>query len=192
MNFATLKGLTIPEGNVTQITDASGRVLWSSAPPFDGIVYLRPTADVSGTYSVYPTGMAGYACIDEEVADGDSTYIYSNGISADFMLTGTIPKGVTVTAGKLVCNGIYKGSNSVSGNLTISCGDVTYKSSSFGLYRSYGDHFFDIPSDMIAAINNIGGGEVSLQLNVLLVQHTSDKTTANTYLTQAYVKLTCE
>lgn len=30
MNFATLKGLTIPEGNVTQITDASGNVLWSA------------------------------------------------------------------------------------------------------------------------------------------------------------------
>lgn len=29
MNFANLKGLKIPEGNVTQITDASGRVLWS-------------------------------------------------------------------------------------------------------------------------------------------------------------------
>ena len=29
MNFATLKGLTIPEGVVTQIADASGRVLWS-------------------------------------------------------------------------------------------------------------------------------------------------------------------
>lgn len=28
MNFATLKGLTIPEGVVTQIADASGRVLW--------------------------------------------------------------------------------------------------------------------------------------------------------------------
>lgn len=32
MNFATLKGLTIPEGNVTQITDASGNVLWKKAP----------------------------------------------------------------------------------------------------------------------------------------------------------------
>ena len=28
INFATLKGLTIPEGVVTQIADASGRVLW--------------------------------------------------------------------------------------------------------------------------------------------------------------------
>lgn len=30
MNFATLQGLTIPEGVVTQITDASGRVIWSA------------------------------------------------------------------------------------------------------------------------------------------------------------------
>ena len=32
INFATLKGLAIPEGNVTQIADASGRVLWKQAP----------------------------------------------------------------------------------------------------------------------------------------------------------------
>lgn len=32
MNFATLKGLTIPEGNVTKITDASGRALWNAGP----------------------------------------------------------------------------------------------------------------------------------------------------------------
>lgn len=30
INFSTLKGLTIPEGNVTQIADASGAVLWSA------------------------------------------------------------------------------------------------------------------------------------------------------------------
>lgn len=33
IDFSTLKGLTIPEGNVTKITDASGRVLWSAAKP---------------------------------------------------------------------------------------------------------------------------------------------------------------
>jgi hypothetical protein len=32
INFATLKGLTIPEGNVTQIADSTGRVLWKQAP----------------------------------------------------------------------------------------------------------------------------------------------------------------
>lgn len=30
MDFATLQGLTIPEGDVTQITDASGNVIWSA------------------------------------------------------------------------------------------------------------------------------------------------------------------
>ena len=34
MNFATLQGLTIPEGNVTQITDASGNVLWKAGGEF--------------------------------------------------------------------------------------------------------------------------------------------------------------
>lgn len=32
MNFATLQGLTIPEGVVTQITDAAGNVLWKAPP----------------------------------------------------------------------------------------------------------------------------------------------------------------
>ena len=33
IDFSTLNGLTIPEGNVTKITDASGNVLWSAAKP---------------------------------------------------------------------------------------------------------------------------------------------------------------
>lgn len=33
MNFSTLQGLTIPEGVVTQIADASGRVIWSAVEP---------------------------------------------------------------------------------------------------------------------------------------------------------------
>ena len=32
IDFSTLQGLTIPEGNVTQIADASGNVLWKAAP----------------------------------------------------------------------------------------------------------------------------------------------------------------
>lgn len=49
MNFATLKGLTIPEGVVTQIADASGRVLWkleTSKP-----VVLEVEKITSGTYA---------------------------------------------------------------------------------------------------------------------------------------------
>jgi hypothetical protein len=32
IDFSTLKGLTIPEGNVTKITDVSGNVLWEAPP----------------------------------------------------------------------------------------------------------------------------------------------------------------
>lgn len=33
IDFSKLKSLILPEGKVTQITDASGRVLWKSGPP---------------------------------------------------------------------------------------------------------------------------------------------------------------
>jgi hypothetical protein len=48
MNFATLQGLTIPEGVVTQITDASGRVLWVLG---GGKVILEVEKITSDTYA---------------------------------------------------------------------------------------------------------------------------------------------
>lgn len=58
INFATLKGLTIPEGNVTQITDASGNVLWSAVKKV--IITLTGTSQISyaeykGTKYYYPS-----------------------------------------------------------------------------------------------------------------------------------------
>lgn len=50
MNFATLQGLTIPEGVVTQITDASGRVLWSAIRINDKAV-LEVEKITSNTYA---------------------------------------------------------------------------------------------------------------------------------------------
>ena len=47
INFATLQGLTIPEGVVTQITDASGRVLWALS---GGKVVLQVEKITSNTY----------------------------------------------------------------------------------------------------------------------------------------------
>lgn len=48
MNFATLQGLTIPEGVVTQIADASGRVLWALS---GGKVILEVEKITSDTYA---------------------------------------------------------------------------------------------------------------------------------------------
>ena len=76
MNFANLKGLTIPEGNVTQITDASGRVIWSAVRSVVGTLYLRPSADISiVSGNKYPETLEYcYQGISEEVADGYATY----------------------------------------------------------------------------------------------------------------------
>ena len=49
INFSTLQGLTIPEGVVTQITDASGRVLWAAAN--DKPVILQVEKITSDTYA---------------------------------------------------------------------------------------------------------------------------------------------
>lgn len=43
IDFSTLKELTIPEGNVTQITDASGNVLWKQAPSGATIALIGDT-----------------------------------------------------------------------------------------------------------------------------------------------------
>ena len=52
MNFTTLQGLTIPEGVVTQITDASGRVLWVLNAGFDGEpIVLEVEKITSDTYA---------------------------------------------------------------------------------------------------------------------------------------------
>ena len=48
MNFAALQGLTIPEGVVTQIADASGRVLWKVS---GGNVVLQVEKITSDTYA---------------------------------------------------------------------------------------------------------------------------------------------
>ncbi len=109
IDFATLQGLTIPEGVVTQITDASGRVLWSAAPAFDGFIYLRPSADifVDSSIALTPsTATAAYMLINVEVSDGaattigvtastDATYVTGE---AQFSLGGDVPKQIpTVT-----------------------------------------------------------------------------------------------
>lgn len=53
INFATLQGLTIPEGVVTQITDASGRVLWKLAN--DKPIILEVEKITSDTYAAETT-----------------------------------------------------------------------------------------------------------------------------------------
>ena len=73
MNFATLQGLTIPEGVVTQITDASGRVIWNK-------VSFVPIAELGTPSFTYSSFMKYYSAmvdtnIQEAVALGVNTMI---------------------------------------------------------------------------------------------------------------------
>lgn len=78
IDFSRLTGLTTPRGVVTQIADASGRVIWSGRKLIAGSLTLRPSADISVEHTLYPSdSTAAYLLINEEVADDSSTYIVS-------------------------------------------------------------------------------------------------------------------
>lgn len=63
-------------GNVTQITDASGRVIWSGRELIQGSMILRPSADIYVGHSLYPSSSThAYLLINEETSDGSSTII---------------------------------------------------------------------------------------------------------------------
>lgn len=73
IDFSTLKGLTIPEGNVKQISDASGRVLWSAKPS-------EATVTITGDWSDTTITINGVTYYDTTVVVPIGTVItcYAN------------------------------------------------------------------------------------------------------------------
>ena len=118
IDFATLHGLTIPEGVVTQIKDASGRVIWSAVKEV-GTIILRPSADISVEHFCYPAAsdVPAYLRINEEVSDGKSLYISTKSIhgietaTSKFKLSNTtqLNKSFIITSvsimGDPICGG---------------------------------------------------------------------------------------
>lgn len=104
IDFSTLQGLTIPEGVVTQIADASGRVIWSAVKEVGALIF-RPSADISVEHFLYPANsdVPAYQRINEEVSDGDAFYIKTsaandiNSPTSKFKLSNT-----TQLSGKLL------------------------------------------------------------------------------------------
>ena len=127
MNFATLQGLTIPQGVVTQIADASGRVLWKLANKKPVVLEVAKSATTS--YA----GETEYA--DESVILLD---IYPAKYGTVKVTYGGLTKIVTDTSGadepnaQQVFFGTFQGvSDSVT---TPESGTVTIE----GNYRGYG------------------------------------------------------
>lgn len=205
MNFATLQGLTIPEGNVTQITDANGRVIWSAVKEV-GALTLRPSADISVEHDLNPAdSTAAYLLINEESQDGSSTYIESNATTSGgasvskFKLAVSgqaLAKSFVVTSVNIVgsaYSGLYSGTYKnefrleINGTETASVTDTSAKSS------------FDFSvSDAIALINEAVATSGALpDINIIITSYmfkdspsgSNKEETFRSGVTQVYVVL---
>ena len=94
IDFATLKGVTIPEGNVTQITDASGAVLWKAAPSGANV---KVTLENSGTFASMTSSNYAYFTLDGVRHAVAEELVVPIGTVITFGLTK--PTGGSVTAG---------------------------------------------------------------------------------------------
>ena len=141
MNFATLKGLTIPEGVVTQITDASGRVLWSAKPAFDlyedraVLSVAKITADTYAGETTY-TG-ENFLAINVYPQRGGTVNVTFGGLTKTLVDDGTkeSPNAKTIYFGTL-----YGVSDNVatpaSGVLTIEGNFVAYAVGTYTYYNN--------------------------------------------------------
>lgn len=135
-----------------------------------GVIYLRPSADISVEHTLYPTDSASaYSLINEEVCDADSTYIVGSNPNTDtetlftsvFSLQKVSLQKAKVTDISFGC--VWKNGASDNENdtvtITISFGDSSLSATSvsgtsstlsFGsVYFSYGNQ-----EDFIEALNN--------------------------------------
>lgn len=222
IDFSTLRGLTIPEGNVTQIVDASGKVIWRAKKERVGKLYMRPSVDISLEHMIYPSSLLhGYLAICEEVSDDGVTYI---GVKTDTKtsnpsdVNATSTFGLTITdevivnkvlSAKIVCIEYTLGGkeNAAYQDITCSIGvNGTEVGSGFKeiRYEANGTQFFltntldniDM-SQFISIVNQYiqenRGNLPTITLTVQNRAYASGAANSSTSgLTQAYIELECE
>ena len=111
IDLSRVTGISDSRGAFTEIKDSLGRVIWSATPPFDGIIYLRPSADISvdSTITLTPAdATAAYMLINEEVSDGAATEIKISSSStvsgtAAFSLAGKTPNTISRVTNIRLC-----------------------------------------------------------------------------------------
>lgn len=123
MNFATLQGLTIPEGVVTQIADASGRVLWAVSGGKAVLQVQKVIANVYSAAALTTYENEEFILLSITIKGGGTVNVSYGG------LTKTLSNSSTIDSAQSVYFGTFSGaSDSVvtpaSGELTIE-GDCT-------------------------------------------------------------------
>ena len=111
MIFSTLKGLTIPEGVVTKITDASGAVLWSA----NTTAKVRITSEFNG--------MSGDTAHIKIVSD---TVIFEAYVYDMPDCTIEVPTGATIECTVSRDKGNADSSISVNGTKVLTVGTYIY------------------------------------------------------------------
>lgn len=102
MDFSTLQGLTIPEGNVTQITDAAGQVLWELSKK------VKITLNTTSSQNM---GSMTHSELGSLNRWSNVTYEVSPGSTLTFLFKNESDEGNSITE-KVIVNGsqVYSGS----------------------------------------------------------------------------------
>lgn len=183
---ALVNGLTIPEGVVTQITDASGRVIWAvkSGELVTGTLILRPSADISVEHNLYPADSgAAFLLINEEENDGNATYIVSPPlVSTEILVTSKfkLSPASEMSVKSFVITGVniigysYCSSSTVSprNTLNLEINGVEMQQS----VATTGKNDFDVAfPDAIEAINNyVATHKMLPEINITITSITWD------------------
>ena len=164
--------------------------------PTIGTCYLRPSADITvrDGVSAYPSGNALYQCIDEEVADGDSTYIYTTGgIPQTIQFYGTLPANATITAAKYIAVMKRTGTYGCNCNLSISGSSVLALTCANDAYTEYSAVVSEDVVSILNTSNSNGSVEVDAIITPTVNAPLEDKSGSTTlYVTQIYIELTYE
>lgn len=110
IDFSTLKELTIPEGNVTQITDASGNVLWKQAPSGVPITlsFTRQGAASFYTYASITVDGVSYPTVDNQLNLPTEEIIVPIGSVITCKVAGNVGTPQIKLNGKTVASGNNK------------------------------------------------------------------------------------
>lgn len=108
IDFSTLKGLTIPEGNVSKIEDAQGNVLWSAVKMATITLKWEPYS-----YALYDTTSYISAKVKIEGTEYWNSFFIDNAID---QYTLSVPLGTTIICYYYALYGGYVGEVKINGN----------------------------------------------------------------------------
>ena len=119
IDFSTLQGLAIPEGVVTQIADASGRVIWSAVE--------EVTIAISTAQGATPNSEVARITINGVSYDGtETTLTVEKGTAIECYVTiGSINGNISVNGEKVVTgNGTHTYTYTATTNCVIMMGKI--------------------------------------------------------------------